>query len=167
MLAKALSKDNFLLASDGALADMRALPFEGGSFGGLWTMAAVVHLHPADRRIALQEFSRVLRKDGVLFLSAQNRLSLKHLQRIFQSYFCNLGYDEANNYYSYVKSLQEILDGVSLFHRLAHGYAYLDQRHWYFPTRVELGDSLVDAGFTIVRQDPLFDRRIDIMAVKR
>lgn len=51
-------------------ADMRRLPF-GGSISGIWCNAALLHLTRRDAVTALQEFARVLRDGGALFLSVK------------------------------------------------------------------------------------------------
>lgn len=51
--------------------DMLALQFPDESFGGVWCMAALLHLPKADAPRALEEIRRVLTSDGVLALSLQ------------------------------------------------------------------------------------------------
>lgn len=149
------------------LANMKRLPFVSNSFDGLWTMAAVVHLPRQDRKTALSEFFRVLKPDGVLGLSAQNRLHPKHIQRIFQSCLFDIGYDNNNRYYQKLKKPVDIVHGFSMIQTLVDGYAFMDGRHWYFPTTYELQSSLSEAGFLINAINSPFERRIDILAVKR
>jgi|GEM_PF-3611791 len=149
------------------LANMKeTLPFSEGSFDGVWSMAAIVHLSAVDRKTVLKEFTRVLKSQGILFLSAQNRLNPKHLHRIFQSYLFSLGYDEENNYYQHKKIFRDIIKGESLPNRLLRGYAFLDDRHWYFPTKPELKSCLQDSGLELLYSNPVFSKRIDILAVK-
>jgi ubiquinone/menaquinone biosynthesis C-methylase UbiE len=51
-------------------ADMRCLPFRGGSFGGIWACASLLHI-PKDRAgDVLRELARVLRA-GPLYLSVK------------------------------------------------------------------------------------------------
>lgn len=149
------------------LANMKNLPFASNSFDGLWTMASVVHLPQKDRKIAFSEFYRVLKPDGVLSLSVQNRLSPKHIKRIFQSWLFDIGYGDNNQYYQKFKKPADIVHGFSIIQALVDGYAFMDGRHWYFPTTYELQSSLSEAGFLVDTINSPFDRRIDILAVKR
>lgn len=56
---------------DGAVtADMRALPFTDGRFGGLIAFYSLIHLPRADVVIALREFRRMLRPGGHALFSA-------------------------------------------------------------------------------------------------
>jgi len=58
---------------DAALArgDMRRLPFEAGSFDGVWSSASLLHVPRADAAAALREFRRVLAGGGVAFVSVK------------------------------------------------------------------------------------------------
>lgn len=58
---------------DAALArgDMRRLPFEAGSFDGVWASASLLHVPRADATAALREFRRVLDGNGVAFVSVK------------------------------------------------------------------------------------------------
>lgn len=148
------------------LANMKKLPFASNSFDGLWTMASVVHLPREDRKISFSEFYRVLKPDGVLDLSVQNRLSPKHLKRIFQSWLFDIGYDNNNRYYQQLKKPVDIVHGFSIMRMLVDGYAFMDDRHWYFPTTYELQSSLSEAGFLVDTINSPFEKRIDILAIK-
>jgi SAM-dependent methyltransferase len=52
-----------------ALADLRSLPLRSQSCAGVWALASLVHLDDAGVHRALEEFRRVLRPGGVLFVS--------------------------------------------------------------------------------------------------
>ncbi len=52
--------------------DLRDLPFESGSFAGIWACASLVHLPDAELSRALAEFKRVLRPGGSLFVSVRH-----------------------------------------------------------------------------------------------
>jgi SAM-dependent methyltransferase len=52
-----------------AQADLRALPFAGGAFAGLWMCASLLHLPAADAPLALREAARVLAPGGVAVLT--------------------------------------------------------------------------------------------------
>jgi SAM-dependent methyltransferase len=52
-------------------ADMRRLPFPGGTFGAIWCCASFLHLPKADAPGALGEMRRVLVPGGTLFLGVQ------------------------------------------------------------------------------------------------
>jgi len=49
--------------------DLRCLPFESRSFGGVWSIAAFLHLAPNDMARAVDEVARVLVKGGAAFIS--------------------------------------------------------------------------------------------------
>lgn len=51
-------------------ADMRHLPF-AAEFDGLWASASLLHLSRADVAPTLHQFARLLRRDGVLYLSVK------------------------------------------------------------------------------------------------
>ena len=167
MLRETINQKEDVCALDGTMANMKRLPFPSSSIDGLWTMAAVVHLPAQDRKTAFGEFYRVVKQDGVLGLSVQNRLYPKHIQRIFQSCFFDIGYDNENQYYQKRKDLPDIIHGFSIMRALIEGYAFMDGRHWYFPTMSELRSSLSEVGFSIRTLNSPLERRIDIFAVKR
>ena len=149
------------------LGNMKILPFADQSLDAIWCMASFVHLPAQEREITLEEFYRVLQPKGFLYLSVQNRFSKKHILRIIESYFYNIGYDENNNFYKRLKTPKEIFSSPSLLSRLIQGYAYLDQRHWFYPTRSELTRNLNKAGFRIINSNSLFSQRIYFLATKQ
>lgn len=53
--------------------DMRALPLGADTVDGIWSSASVLHVPRADAATTLAEFDRVLRPDGVAFLSVKRR----------------------------------------------------------------------------------------------
>lgn len=52
--------------------DMRHLPFDDGAFDGVWSCASLLHVPRPDVPETLWEFRRVLRTDGVVFLSLKS-----------------------------------------------------------------------------------------------
>lgn len=52
-------------------ADMQALSFQDATFDGLWCDAVLLHLPKHDAPRALEEFRRVLKSSGALFVSLQ------------------------------------------------------------------------------------------------
>ena len=167
MLGETMNQKNDDHDLNATLNNMKRLPFLSNSFDGLWTMAAVVHLPQGDRKTALSEFFRVLKPNGVLGLSAQNRLYPKHIQRIFQSCFFDIGYDKNNQYYQQWKKPADIVHGFSIMRMIIDGYAFMDGRHWYFPTTYEIQSSLREVGFFVHTINSPFERRIDTLAIKR
>jgi SAM-dependent methyltransferase len=53
-------------------ADMRHLPFMSKSVPGVWACASLLHLSRADAMIALEEFHRLLRPGGSIYLSVKS-----------------------------------------------------------------------------------------------
>ena len=147
------------------LANMVTLPFVSCSFDAIWCMASLVHLNQEAKKIALREFNRILRPNGFLYLSVQNLLSKKHILRVIESCFYDIGYDKDNRFYKRQKSLREIASTPFLSF-LIQGYAYLDQRHWFFPTKLEILKGLRTAGFEILESGSPFDQRIYFLALK-
>ncbi len=60
--AKKRGKGNYLQMN------MMKLGFKDKSFDGIWSLSSVLHIKKKDASIAAKEFSRVLKKGGVLFL---------------------------------------------------------------------------------------------------
>ena len=54
--------------------DMRNLPLASSTFAGIWACASLVHLDSVGLAAALAEFARLLRPDGVLFVSTREGL---------------------------------------------------------------------------------------------
>lgn len=61
-------------------ADMRALPFAGGTFDAIWASATLHHVGPSGLAIALAECRRVLKSGGAFFASVK-RGSGEHRDR--------------------------------------------------------------------------------------
>jgi SAM-dependent methyltransferase len=53
------------------VADMRAIPFGGAVFDGIWASASLLHLPRDDLPLALSEIKRVLKTGGLLFASVK------------------------------------------------------------------------------------------------
>ncbi|HEX7042742.1 MAG TPA: class I SAM-dependent methyltransferase [Patescibacteria group bacterium] len=54
------------------VGDMRALPFKESDFDGLWAQASLLHFeNRGDVATSLKEFNRVLKENGVLFISVK------------------------------------------------------------------------------------------------
>ncbi|WP_433376143.1 methyltransferase domain-containing protein [Streptosporangium sp. CA-115845] len=53
------------------LGDIRALPLEAESVGGVWCSAVLLHLDQSDVEVAFEEFFRVLRPGGVMYASVK------------------------------------------------------------------------------------------------
>jgi len=145
-------------------ANMRSLPFQNDSFDGISSVASLIHVSPENRDFVFQEFSRILKPEGVIYLSVQNMLSPKHIKRIIQSSFCNLGFDEKGQYYLKPKKINELLL-TRISTRLRQGYAYLDQRHWYYPTKKELYQKLKINNLALVWSCGSLSDRLSIIAI--
>lgn len=57
--------------ADLARGDMRRLPFRDGSFDGIWSSAAFLHVPRSDAVETLREFRRVLDRDGAVYVSVK------------------------------------------------------------------------------------------------
>jgi len=53
------------------LADMRSLPFADNSFDGIWAAAVLHHLEKSEIAMAIKEFQRVLRSQGVIYIETK------------------------------------------------------------------------------------------------
>ncbi len=119
------------------LGDARALAQESGSCDSLLLMGPMYHLTDrGDRLIALREARRVLRPDGLIFVSAVNRFAslLAGLTRglIDDPYFCEI-------------LEQDLRDGQHRNPRGAPDYFTTA----FFHTPEELEDEMREAGFTL------------------
>lgn len=85
-------------------------------------------------------------------MSSTSRTLLKHLTRLLQSLFSYLRCSNTK-----LKSLKEIIK---------MGYAYLDKRHWFYPTKYSLLKILKEEGFTILEINHIFSKRLNIYAQK-
>lgn len=53
------------------VADVSALPFGDGKFGGVLSWYSIIHTSPSDCAVVMQEFSRVLTPGGLVLLAYQ------------------------------------------------------------------------------------------------
>lgn len=146
--------------------NMRNISFADSSFDAIWSAASLVHISKEMREEAISEFYRVLKPKGVLHIGVQNFLTPKHIKRVFQSYFWFLGYDSNGQFYAKPRSFKEISGGKSIFERIREGYAYLDDRHWFYPTKQELLMLLRKQGFRLLDVNGVFERRFSLFAIK-
>jgi ubiquinone/menaquinone biosynthesis C-methylase UbiE len=59
-------------------ADFLNIPFQNNSFDGIWAHCSLLHLETvADVQRALQEFHRILKPDGILYISVKQQISDK------------------------------------------------------------------------------------------
>jgi ubiquinone/menaquinone biosynthesis C-methylase UbiE len=148
------------------LANMKAIPFENNSFDGLWNMASLVHVDPETKGQVIAEFNRVMKKGGILHLGVQNLHHDKHQKRIIESYNNWVGYTQEGEIYMNPKTSEEKDQSMSLPERQATGYAYLDERHWYYPTQDELDKLLTSNGFRIIEANGPSEKRLRVFAQK-
>lgn len=166
MLYKAKDKfDSESLKFTPVLANMENLPFQDLSFDGICSVASLVHIPPELRDCVFGEFARILKPRGAIYLSVQNMFSPRHLKRIVQSSFCDLGFDKHGNYYIKPKKINDLLH-VNLYKRFSQGYAYLDQRHWFYPTKAEFYKKLRANGLTPLWSSNLLSSRLSVVAIK-
>ena len=137
-----------------SIVDMQALDSSGSSFDGIWTASALVHLNSAEKRKTIKGFYKVLKPSGILYINVQNFLTAKHLMRFFQSYFFYLKHS-GNSFFKRVVMFKKRMDW---------GYAFIDKRHWFYPTKPFLSKLLQREGFSVLKNNNLFSRRINIFA---
>ncbi len=158
MLKKAIEKFRINnLNGNLLIGDMRTLNFPSNYFDGVWSAAAIVHLPFQEKRKAIREFYRVLKPKGILHFWVQNLLGIKHLVRLSQSYVFYLQHSKAN-----------IIEKIHVLkERIKMGYAFLDDRHWFYPTKKALLKMLKEEGFLILKTNHMFSRRLSVYAQKR
>ena len=86
--------------------DMRDLPFENSSFGGIWTCAAFHHLPKNEGEKALKEFYRILKPKGILFISVKKGVGERMVKKDYYQ-----GNQKFFAYYS-ENELQEKLENI-------------------------------------------------------
>ena len=144
---------------------MRLLNFPNNYFDGVWTSAALVHLPPRSKQKAICEFYRVLKPEGFFHIWVQNLLSSKHIIRLMQSYLFYLDREDGK-VVARRKSIREIRRERSLKKRISLGYAYLDHRHWFYPTKFSLLRILKETGFYLLETNHTCSRRLSFYAQK-
>jgi len=138
------------------LGDMRSLTFPNNFFDGVWTVAALAHLTFKDKQRFIREAHRVLKHDGILYISSQNLFAVKHLTRLVKFYLRHLA-----------RSHDRLINKIKMIVSLAkEGYLFLDERHWFFPKKGPLLRMLDEAGFVVVDSNSRFSNRLSIYARK-
>lgn len=155
MLKKAIENSKSLKINF-AIGDIRLHPFPNNFFDGVWTVAAIVHLPPADKQKVIQEAYRVLMYGGILHVDAQNLYSMKRLVRLLQFY---LPYLRCSNG-CFMTKMKAIREWAKM------GYVYLDNRHWFYPEKNSILRMLREAGFSILKSNCRFSKRLSVYAKK-
>lgn len=139
-----------------AIGDMRSLSFPNNFFDGVWSVAAIAHLTPENKRRFVQEAYRVLKNNGILYIGTHNLLSVKHLTRLTRFYLSHL-----------VRSNDQLIVKIKTVITWARvGYLYLDKRHWFYPRNGSLLKLLRETGFVVLESNPRFAKRLSIYARK-
>ena len=82
--------------------DICHLDFPSNYFEGIWNVATLLHLGEADVRLAFQEFGRMLKDDGTLYIATRTKdISISKIEESTE------GGEIMTNYYSASK-----LDGL-------------------------------------------------------
>lgn len=104
--------------------DMRKLEFPDQNFDGVWCKAALLHLNDSDMEIALKEFSRVLKPDGILYLSFKKGVGSKEVVDSFSS--------DKGRFYNYQtkESLEKMLEKTGF---KAFDIYYINERERFGP----------------------------------
>jgi len=139
-----------------ALGDMRSLTFPSNFFDGVWTVVAITHLTSEDKQRFIREAHRVLKRDGVFYISSQNLFAVKHLTRLVKFYLRHL----ACSHDSLINKIKMIVSWAK------EGYLFLDERHWFFPKKSLLLRILNKAGFVVVDSNSHFSNKLSIYAKK-
>lgn len=150
------AKNSTGLSINFALRDMRSLTFLSNFFDGVWTVAAIAHLTSEDKQGFIREAHRVLKRDGVFYISSQNLFSVKHLARLVKFYLRHL----ACSHGRLIDKIKTIVNWAK------EGYLFLDERHWFFPKKSLLLRMLNEAGFTVVDSNSCFSNRLSVYARK-
>lgn len=110
------------------IMDMMSLDFDSDFFNGIWCNAALLHLKKADAIIALNEFKRVLKNDGILFLGLKAGEGEKYIE--------DDRYGGVQKFYSYysqpeienlLKSVGFNLIDVEYVHKPSSSYSRADK----------------------------------------
>lgn len=78
--------------------DMMNLKFDDNFFDGIWCSAALLHLNKKDALLAMKEFKRVLKNDGVLYLNLKEGEGEK--------YITDDRYNNVEKFYSYYSEFE-------------------------------------------------------------
>ena len=155
MLGEAL-KNSAGLRISFAMGDMRSLSFPNEFFDGVWTVAAIAHLIPGDKRRFIQEAHRVLKRNGILCIGTHNLFSVKHLTRLAQFYLSYLARPNGR----LIAKIQTVMAWAKM------GYLFLDNRHWFYPGKGSLLKMLGETGFVVLENNSCFSKRLSICARK-
>jgi ubiquinone/menaquinone biosynthesis C-methylase UbiE len=93
---------NRIIKSQICCMDMRYLGFANSSFDGLWVCASLLHIPKIYIQDTLDEFHRVLRKDGVLYVSVKGGQGEEWITE---------GHIEMPRYFTYY-SMEELSDAI-------------------------------------------------------
>lgn len=139
-----------------AMEDMRSLSFPNNFFDGVWSVAAIAHLAPEDKRKFIQEVHRVLKNNGILYVGAHNLFSKKHLTRLAKFYLSHLV--QSNDHL--ITKIKTVVAWVN------NGYLFLDNRHWFYPWKGSLLKMLRETGFSILESNSNSSKRLRVFARK-
>lgn len=84
--------------------DIKDLEFEDESFDGVWTSGVLLHLPKKALHGTFQEFGRILRKDGALFISTRTAKTDNH--KVEEA-------SEGGDIESYYHSVETLLNGLA------------------------------------------------------
>lgn len=70
---------------DFQVADMRALPFPDGVWGGIVALYSIIHVEPTELAAVFREFSRVLRPGGTVLISFHIGDERRHVEEMLGS----------------------------------------------------------------------------------
>jgi len=108
--------------------DYRTLPFKDNYFDGVVSIASLVHLPKKEKTVALREFRRILRPQGVLYISVQNLLYPERFKRALQYWTSEGVYYDGRYWYFPTKYGMESLVEEAGFSILDSSSGLLDKR---------------------------------------
>lgn len=155
MLKEAV-KNSVGLRINFVMGDIRTLNFPNDFFDGVWTVATIAHLLPSDKRKFIQEAHRVLKPNGILYIGTHNLFSIKHLTRLAKFYLSHLMWSND----CLIARIKTVISWTKT------GYLFLDNRHWFYPTKSSILKMLRETGFVVLESNSGVSKRLSIYARK-